>query len=229
MKQKLTGTHLAYALIIGSVWGLGEVALGVGLRSCAQMVSGSLMTGAALFFISASWTASSRNYYVPLLVVMVATCFKLFDAVLLSLPVKHGAIGNPIFAFWMEGIAIVAMLALFHRSSWKKPASRALLGAGAALVAVAVFPLVKYATGIPACLQPGTTIPLSIYYAPVAIAFSALAVPLGFRTGDWFKSYAERVSPEIKYGFVRALASPAALVLCLALVLIFRMIVHTGF
>ena len=220
---------MAFALIIGSVWGLGEVALGVGLRSCAQMVSGSLMTGVALFFLSASWTASSRNYIVPLLAVTVATLFKLFDAVLLSLPVRHGAIGNPIFAFWTEAAALLVFLAVFHRSSLKKPASGALIGAGSALVAVALFPLVKFATGIPACIQPGTAIPLSIYYGPVAILFSAITVPLGFRAGDRIKAYAERISPELKSRFVRVTASPAALVLCLALVLLFRMIVHTGF
>jgi hypothetical protein len=229
MKQKLTGTLLAYALIIGSVWGLGEVALGVGLRSCAQLVSGSLMTGVALFFISAAWVASSRNYLLPILVVLVASIFKLFDAVLLSLPVQHGAIGNPIFAFWMEGIAFIALIALFHGKDWKKTSSRAMLGAGSALIAVALFPLVKYATGIPACVHPGTTVPLAIWFAPVAVAFSAVTVPLGFIAGDRIRIFTDRLSLQIRSSFVKGMASPATLVLCLLLVAIFRMIVNTNF
>jgi hypothetical protein len=223
MKQKLTGTHLAYALIIGSVWGLGEVALGVGLRSCAQLVSGSLMTGVALFFITTAWVASKRHYLVPLLVVLIASFFKLFDAVLLSLPVRHGAIGNPIFAFWMEGFAFIVLIGIIRKASWAKTSSKALLGGGSALIAVALFPLVKYATGIPACLHPGTAVPLSIYFAPVAIAFSAITVPLGFIAGEWITGYFEHLRIQINSSFVKIMASPVTLALCLILVVLFRM------
>ncbi len=187
------------------------------------------MTGVALFFISAAWVASSRNYLLPLLVVLVASVFKLFDAVLLSLPVKHGAIGNPIFAFWMEGIAFIVLIAIFRRATWKKTSSKALLGAGSALAAVALFPLVKYATGIPACVQPGTTVPLSIWFAPVAVAFSAVTVPLGFLAGDRIRIFIDNLSLQIKNSFVKVMASPATLVLCLLLVVLFRMIVNTDF
>ena len=226
MKQNLTRTHLAIALILGSVWGFGEVALGVGLRSCAHLVSGSLMTGVALFFLSAAWVASSRNYLVPVLVVLIASFFKLFDAVLLSLPLRHGAIGNPIFAFWMEGLAFIALIGIFHRATWEKISSKALLGGGSALIAVALFPLVKYATGIPACIHPGTTIPLCIYFAPVAIAFSALTVPLGFLTGEWIRTLDGRLDLQLKNRFVKIMASSATLAVCLILVVLFRMFVN---
>lgn len=229
MKQNLTKTHLAIALIIGSVWGFGEVALGVGLRSCAHMVSGSLMTGVALFFLAAAWVASSRNLLIPLLVVLIASFFKLFDAVLLSLPVRHGAIGNPIFAFWLEGLAFIALIGIFHRTGWTKNSSRALLGGGSALVAVALFPLVKFATGIPACVHPATALPLSIFFAPVAIAVSAITVPLGFVAGEWFRKTVDQTALQLKHRFVRIMASPATLAICLVLVVVFRMIVNPGF
>ena len=67
-------SDLGIALILGSAWGLAEAALGFGLQKCASMVSGSLMTGVALFFIAAGW-AATRRFYVPALMVLVACLF----------------------------------------------------------------------------------------------------------------------------------------------------------
>jgi len=224
MNKQFTKTHLAYALIIGSVWGFGEVALGAGLKSCAHLMSGSLMTGLALFFIAAAWVASG-NYLTPILAVLIASVFKLFDAVLLSLPVMHGAIGNPIFAFLLEGLAFIVLIAIFRQVSWKSMRSRALLGGGSALIAVAMFPLVKYATGVPACVYPNTMVPLSIFFAPLAIAFSALMVPLGFTAGVRIRSYLDNLGLRIKNSFLRAALSPMTMATALVLVLLFRMII----
>ena len=228
MKKTITRSHLALALVLGSVWGFSEVVLGVGLRTCAHLVSGSLMTGVALFFIAATWVAT-RNYLAPVLVVLIAAVFKLFDAVLLSLPVMHGAIGNPIFAFLMEGLAFIVLIAILRNVLWKKTSSRALLGAGSALIAVALFPLVKYATGVPACVYPNTMVPLSIFFAPVAIAFSAFTVPLGFLAGERIGASLDHFGLHIRSAFLRTIVSPATLALCLALVFLFRMIVVSDF
>jgi hypothetical protein len=216
MNTKFTKTHLAYALILGSVWGFAEVALGAGIKACAHQVSGSLMTGLALFFITLSWSAS-RNILTPLLVILIASVFKLFDAVLLSLPVMHGAIGNPIFAFLLEGFAFILLVSVFGTRDWTKRRSGALLGAGSALVAVCMFPLVKFATGVPACVYGNTAIPLSIFFGPIAIAVSAVTVPMGISASPWFKGL--NSSP------VRYITSPLTMVLCLALVFLFRLIV----
>jgi len=105
-------SHLGIGIMLGSIWGFAEVALGLGLRSCAALVSGSLMTGVALFFICASWV-STRRFYVPVLIVIIACLFKLFDALLLNLPVIHGAVANPMFAFLMEGFAFLILVAVF--------------------------------------------------------------------------------------------------------------------
>ncbi len=224
MEKSIFRSHLAIAVILGSVWGLSEVMLGAGIKACAHTVSGSLMTGVALFFIVAAWV-STKSYHIPVLVVLIACLFKLFDAVLLSLPVMHGAIGNPIFAFLLEGFAILLLIAVFRKQSWKKRSSRALLGAGSALIAVAMFPLVKYATGIPACVYPTTAIPLSIFFAPLAILLSAFTVPIGFVAGERIRKISSMGTQRSVFMLTGSLASPLTLVLCLALVFLFRLIV----
>jgi len=61
-----------------------------------------------------------------------------------------------------------------------------------ALVAVNLFPLVKFATGLPACVVPGTQYPLALYYAPWAIAISAITCPLGMMLGEKFSTVADK-------------------------------------
>jgi len=224
MEKSIFRSHLAIAIILGSVWGMSEVLMGAGIKACAHTVSGSLMTAVALFFIAAAWVAT-KNYRIPILVVLIACLFKLFDAVLLSLPVLHGAIGNPIFAFLLEGFAILLLIAIFRKQSWQKRSSRAWLGAGSALIAVAMFPLVKYATGIPACVYPATAVPLSVFFAPIAILFSAFSVPVGFVAGERIRMMAEVGTPRSAFRLAGSIASPLTLVLCLTLVFLFRLIV----
>jgi hypothetical protein len=181
MSQIPQKTNWGPVLVLGSLWGLSEAALGMFLRQCASTVSGSVMTGAALFFLAAAWALSPRARTVALMVGLAAG-FKLFDALLLGLPVLHGAIGNPIFAVVMEGAAFALIVSVVSRSVAAKAPGQGLAGGLAALVAVNLFPLVKFATGVAPCVA-GTAYPLSLYYAPVAVALSALTVPLGFRTG----------------------------------------------
>lgn len=174
-------TNWGPILALGSFWGLTEAALGLFLRQCASTVSGSVMTGTALFFLAAAWAVSPRLRTTAAMVGMAAG-FKLFDALLLGLPVFHGAIGNPIFAIVMEGAAFAMILGVISRSVAGKAAGQGLAGGLAALVAVNLFPLVKHATGVTACVT-GTGYPLSLYYAPIAVALAALTVPMGLRAG----------------------------------------------
>ncbi len=221
-------SNLAIAIMLGSIWGLSEVALGLGLRTCAMLVSGSLMTGVALFFISAGWVSARQRFYVPALIVIIACLFKLFDALLLHLPVRHGAISNPMFAFLMEGVGFLLLVAIFSHTRWQKLYNRALLGGGAALIAVCLFPLVKFATGIPACVYPGSMIPLAIFFAPVAVIFSAITVPLGFLAGEKISSTAASDDSMMKSKLLRHFITPATMVLCLALVVLIRLIVSSN-
>ena len=223
MNKKLSGHHLGIVVMLGAVWGLSEAALGMGLRSCASAVSGSVMTGVALFFIAACWVISQSWRGVALLVI-IASLFKLFDALLLSLPILHGAVANPIFAFIMEGIAFLIIVSLIKETLFKKTTSQALTGGLSALVAVNLFPLVKFATGIPACVAAGTGYPLSLYYAYIAVALSLITVPLGVIVGEKMRSLETGLIKAVgvkKYSYI---ASPAAVIICLILVLLIRSI-----
>jgi hypothetical protein len=174
-------------LVLGGLWGLSEAALGMYLRQCASTVSGSVMTGAALFFLAAAWTVSPRVATAAAMVAIAAS-FKLFDALLLGLPVLHGAIGNPIFAIVMEGAAFVLIVSIVSKALAGKAVGQGVAGGLSALVAVNLFPLVKFATGVAPCVT-GTSYPLSLYYAPIAVALSALTVPLGVRAGTALRAF----------------------------------------
>jgi hypothetical protein len=90
-------------------------------------------------------------------------------------------------------------------------------------LAVNLFPLVKYATGIPACVFPQTGYPLSLYYAPVAVFLSGLTLPLGLWVGARIKAFqdgVEEASLGKKLGY---LASPAALLVSLAIIVLIRL------
>jgi len=223
MNRPTPKSYLSMVVVLGSVWGLSEAALGMGLRSCAAFVSGSLMTGAALFFLAAGWMISRKTFGV-LLMVLIAAFFKMFDALLLSLPLKHGAIGNPIFAFFMEAIAFIIIVSLFKEKIIQKLHGQALLGGIAAVLAVNFFPLVKYATGIPACVVPGTGYPLSLYYIHFAVLASSVTVPLGFWMGaklEIYKSRWRKAPSTKKFDYI---LSPAALILCLVIIALLRLV-----
>ena len=215
MSQIPQRTNWGPVLVLGSLWGLSEAALGMYLRQCASTVSGSVMTGAALFFLAAAWALSPRARTVALMVGLAAG-FKLFDALLLGLPVLHGAIGNPIFAVVMEGAAFALIVSVVSRSVAAKAPGQGLAGGLAALVAVNLFPLVKFATGVAPCVA-GTAYPLSLYYAPIAVALSALTVPLGFRAG------AALAGLETRQARLRWL-SPAAAALSLGALALLRLL-----
>jgi hypothetical protein len=200
-------------VILGAAWGLAEAGLGLGLKSCASLASGSIMTAVALFFAAAAWSRSRTMAALPLLVIITGG-FKLFDASLLALPVRSGAVANPLFAFVTEGLAFALIFSL-GRAAWKsKPAGQSLLGGGAALAAVAVFPLVKLCTGIPACTMPGTTVPLAWHYGPLAIGLSLLTVPLGILAGTKL---------ELRKTRLDFLVVPAAVAACLALTVLLHL------
>jgi len=222
MDQKIPTSYLGIVIILGAVWGLSEAGLGMGLRSCAAFVSGSIMTGVALFFIAASWVVSRRILGVALLIV-TASLFKMFDALLLSLPVQHGAVANPIFAFLMEGAAFLILVSIVSQKAKKQKSGQALLGGMAALLAVNLFPLVKYVTGIPACIFPGTGYPLSLYYAPLAVSLSLITVPLGL----WAGAQLEAIETKLKANQPRKLSylvSPATLALSLIIIALIRLV-----
>jgi hypothetical protein len=215
MSQTPLKTHWGPILVLGGLWGLSEAALGMYLRQCASTVSGSLMTGAALFFLAAAWTVSPRATTAAAMVAIAAS-FKLFDALLLGLPVLHGAIGNPIFAIVMEGAAFLLIASVVSKALAGKAVGHGVVGGLSALVAVNLFPLVKFATGVAPCVT-GTSYPLSLYYAPVAVGLSMLTVPLGVRAGAALGAF-EGLAWRLRW------LSPAALALSFAALAAMRML-----
>ena len=223
MQRKNPLTYLGIVVMLGAVWGLSEAVLGMHLKRCAAHISGSLMTGIALFFIAASWIVSRRILGVVLLVA-VASLMKLFDALLLDLPILHGAIANPIFAFVTEGIAFILIMTMLRDRLTQRPAGQALSGGLAALLAVNLFPLVKFATGIPACVVPGTGYPLSLYYVPYAVCVSLLTLPAGFWLGIKLQKLALVSLDPVSLKRINCLVSPATLVLCLSIMALLRLV-----
>jgi hypothetical protein len=215
MSQSPQRTPWGPVLVLGSLWGLVEAALGAYLRQCASTVSGSVMTGAAFFFLAAAWALSPRARTIAIMAGL-AVGFKLFDALLLGLPVLHGAIGNPIFAIVMEGVAFALILHIVSRSVSTRAAGQGLAGGLTALVAVNLFPLVKYATGVAPCVA-GTGYPLSLYYAPIAVAVSVLTVPLGLRAGAVLAAHESRPA---RLGWL----SPATVALSLGALALLRLL-----
>lgn len=222
MDKADSNSYLSMVIVLGSVWGLSEAALGMGLRSCAAFVSGSLMTGAALFFLAAGWMVSKRAFGVVVMV-LIASFFKMFDALLLSLPLKHGAIGNPIFAFFMAAMAFVILVSIVSEKVFKKPAGQALLGGLSAVLAVNLFPLVKYATGVPACVAAGTGYPLSLYYIHFAVLASMVTVPLGIWVGTRVESFGSRMAKVHAKQRLGLILSPVALIICLGILAVLRL------
>lgn len=221
MAKQPSASGIPHLIILGAVWGLAEAGLGFGLKSCASFASGSIMTAVALFFIAAAWATAHR---VPglAMTVALATVIKLFDAYLLDLPVRHGAVANPIFAFWTEALAFLLIMAVLKSALARNKAGQALGGALAALLAVNLFPLVKYATGIPACVLAGTGYPLSLYYAPYAVGLSLLTVPLGFALGGRISDAEARRGAFIRSKAYRYLVPPAAAAVCLLIIVLIR-------
>jgi hypothetical protein len=223
MDKKNPKSYLGIVFMLGAVWGMSEAALGMGLRTCASALSGSIMTGVALFFIAVCWIIS-RNVLGVVILVLIASLFKMFDALLLSLPIIHGAVANPIFAFIMEGAAFLVIVTLVKDRLFQKTSSQAMSGGLAALMAVNLFPLVKFATGIPACVVAGTGYPLSLYYAYVAVAISLVTVPLGILVGTKITAFEAGIARTSYSKIFQYVLSPVTVILCMLIIVLIRVI-----
>jgi hypothetical protein len=204
-----------YIVLLGSIWGLAECGLGIALKACASSISGSVMTAVALFFAAAAWGSPGRKATNVALLVVIAIVFKMFDVLLLGLPFGSTAVSHPMFAFVLEGASFLIIGVLLARSSKSSPRRGIIWGGASAFIAAAAFPLVKIVTGVPACVVVGSAIPMAWAYSPLAIGLSMLTVPLGLKTAEKSLGFATRPSWQI----------PAAVILCLALMIIIRAIV----
>lgn len=173
-------TYLWALVFIGSIWGLVEASVGVSLKgSCARFLSGSILLGTTMFFTASAYAAIRRKWLL-LLLPFIASLFKLYSAFILEIPVISGAIINPIFAFFTEVVAFYMILLIIKPELLEHIYGQSALGAMAAVVAANLFPAVGMFTGISACILPGTSLPLALWGLPLAVALSAVTVPLGF-------------------------------------------------
>ncbi len=171
------------AVIIGAVWGLAEALIGMYLRNTVIYdMTGSIMTGIIVFLLAFNYGAIHQNgmLFVSLGLVVF---FKGLDAWLLHLPARHGSVGNPLFAIILEVLAFVLVVNIIRPELKSKIYGQAIIGALYALIAVSAFPLVRYFTGLPACVVKGTTYPLSLYYSWLAISISIVTYPVGLFLG----------------------------------------------
>jgi hypothetical protein len=184
--------HLSLLITAAALWGVAEAIVGMFLRgSCARTITGSLMTGVALFFCSLG-ISYMRKTWSPFIMLTIVILFKSLDAFLLHLPFKHGAVANPVFAFITEVCAIIFVVSIVSKKLQHTLYGKSLVGGLSALVAINLFPLVKYFSGIPACVYPGTQYPLALYFAPISIGISLITVPLGFIVGEQLYVFARK-------------------------------------
>jgi len=202
---------LGYVILLGSVWGLAECGLGIGLKACAASLSGSVMTAVALFFIATAYV-SGRKFLNVALAVAVAILFKTLDALMLGLPLGSTEVVHPAFAFVLEGAAFVAVGALVTRFMQRSHMRGVFWGGMSALISAAAFPLVKAVSWTSACVVPGSNVPTAWAYAPVAMVLSMLTVPLALGMAEKALRFSTKESWRI----------PAAVALCAALMAFVR-------
>lgn len=184
---KRTGMALFGILMFGSLWGLIEASVGVALRgTCGRLYCGSILTGCSLLFFSGAFVVSRRVWLLMLLPV-IAGLFRLYTGFLLHQRVVSGAVANPIYAFFVEGLVFCALIWIVREQRLGSLVSRGVAGAAAAGLAAVFFVPVKLFTTIPACVVPWSSTPLAIWGMPVAMAFGAAAMPLGFALGQWVR------------------------------------------
>jgi len=175
--------HLRFVVVVGLVWAFTEVAFGsLVTASCPRGMTGSVLTGTALLFVStAYYTGAARWMLVlPLLLAMGA---KTAGAAALGRPILSGAVANPCYAYVMEVVALVVVLALADSRKMGRLPYAAAAGALAGLLAVNLFVPVEHVTGVPPCIHEPTGMLLAIHYAHIAVALSAVTVPLGRALG----------------------------------------------
>jgi len=223
MEKNLIKSHLGIILAVGSVWGLTEFAFGLGLQKCAVLYTGAILTGLAFFWVSFVYSLT-RSILPVLMIVSVVVLFKMLDALLLPVAWKHGTILNPIFAFITIMLGFLLLISLFRHRFFSGLFNRVVVGAGSALVATSLFPLVGFVTGTNACVYASTNIPLAIYTAPVAIILSMITVPLGSFAAEKYSGYVSGNRHAQHASLMARLWSPLVVISCLLIITLARII-----
>jgi len=186
-KNKL---DLHFFIIMGVLWGLAEVSLPIIIKSvCNYKISGSVMTGIAIFFIASTYYFSNRKKIGLGILLGIALFFKLLNVFIFNNSGINEAFLNPAFGFIIEIFAFILIVQIIDKKFSDTFPKNMITGALIALLAVNIFPYVSYFTPCPACLMKGTaSYPLSLYYAPISIILSMFTFPLGSFVGEKLKN-----------------------------------------
>ncbi len=176
-------TEFQLAVATGFIWGLGEAAVRLSTKAiCPGGLIGSVLTGAAFFFFFFGRAAGLRPTGLVLIAVAAAV-LKVGTSLAVGIPLIHGAVWNPVFAYSLEAGAFLAVIAIAGHWAEKTLSRTAVAGAVAALLAAMAFPLSGSVTGFAACVQPGSGLPASWAYAYVAVIAAVAVSPLGLAAG----------------------------------------------
>lgn len=182
-EKRRRNLQLRFLVVVGLAWAFTEVTFGTLVTaSCPRGMTGSVLTGAALLFLSAAYYSGASRWMlaVPLLLAMGA---RAAGAAALGRPMLSGAVANPCYAYAMELVALIVVLALADARKMGRLHYAAAAGGVAGLLAANLFVPVGHVTGIAACIHEPTGLPLAIHYAPIAVVLSAVGVPLGRALG----------------------------------------------
>ena len=223
MERKSIFSSFGIILAIGSIWGLAEFGAGMGLQKCATLITGAVLTGLSFFWLSFIWSATKR--LIPILMIVgIAILFKWLDALLLQVAWNHSSVLNPMFAFFTAMVGFMLLIGIFKNQFSGSIRNRILIGGGAALLAMCMFPLVKFTTGTPACTYAATNIPLAIYTSPIAVVLAMITVHLGYRAASWYYSENRRVSQIQNSTILHRLWSPAVFIACVMIMIVVRIV-----
>jgi len=166
-------------IIIGSIWGFFEMTLGGFLHIIHFPQKGAIMGGLAISFMAVFITITGRPSLVPILGVIAAS-FKLFDAVILGVPVGSPYVINPAVAIVMEALAFSAVAVVLKTAIDKRLLARAgagilagslgyiLYAAFASLFGLGMWPTLDLSTKLQVIL--GNATPIAIMGAIMLVA-----------------------------------------------------------
>ena len=190
MRGKRTETaqwaHILIAVaVLGSLWGFSEVVLSGALAAAGFPYRAALLTGIGLGLTSIA-VAAHHRMWMPAAGGIVAVMVKLLVVPLLQVPASCKA--NSCLAVVVEGLALSIAVALLDRRMRESVVARMSGGAGAALLASAMFfPAGMRLAPCPYLLsfsRAGGLLPFVLREGvPWAIA-SMLLVPVGYWLGE---------------------------------------------
>lgn len=177
-----TNIKFQTVLLVGAIWGFFEASMGIYVKGvCGYQMTGSVMTGIAIFFMTLGYSYSKETKSI-LYMLVLAIILKIFSALIIGKPIFGGGVANPVFAFITEALSLMVIIYLMNEFNSKNIVKNSLFGGLTALIAVNVFPYVGHFTGNVACNTNGY--PWSLLYSPVSVSLSMILFPVAIKVGE---------------------------------------------